>query len=44
MSITKRYIHLQEHMIREAMERANVAEGRQSATAANVPHSIPALK
>ena len=35
MSITKRYIHQQERTIREATERASVAEGGHSAARAN---------
>ena len=37
MAITKRYIHPQEHTIREAMKRANVAEGGHSVQTASVP-------
>jgi integrase len=36
MATTKHYIHPQEHTIREAMERANVAEGRHSVQTAKV--------
>lgn len=42
MSITKRYVHPQEHTIREAMEKARVAQsGHTSGHTAEIANSLP---